>query len=336
MARLLTVLLNYKTADMTLRAAEAATRAMDGIEGEITVVDNDSADGSFEMLRDAIAAAPWAQGRVIRVLQSGRNGGFGAGNNVGIRAGLSDGTKPDLVFILNSDAFPEPDALHRLIGYLDAHPEAGFAGSHIYGDDGHPHVSAFRFPNVLGEIEDAARTGPITRLLRNRTIPLPVPEQSCRVDWLAGAAMMMRQSVLDEIGLFDEAFFLYYEETDLSLRAARAGHQTHYVRDSRVMHIGGVSTGMKKWRRLPTYWLDSRWHYYTKNHGRAYALLATAGRLAGWSVWQLRRALQRKPDPDPDHFMRDLLAHHTRALFRPLPRPAQRAPRLPGNPVEVE
>lgn len=335
MDRLLTVVLNYKTADMTLRAAEAAAIAMRGMDGEITIVDNDSQDGSFETMSEQVAQADWAQERTVRVLQAGHNGGFGAGNNVGIRSGFSDGSKPDFVFILNSDAFPESDALQKLKTYLDTHPKAGFAGSFISGDDGHPHVSAFRFPNALGEMEDAARTGPITRLFRNRTIPMPVPEKSGRVDWLAGAAMMMRQSVLDEIGLFDETFFLYFEETDLSLRAARAGYETHYVVESRVMHIGGVSTGMKKWDRLPTYWLDSRWHYYTKNHGRAYALIATTSRMIGWSIWQLRRLLQRRPDVDPKHFMRDLLAHHTKALFQPLPPKRQTHAGL-TNIVEVE
>lgn len=336
MTRILTVLLNYKTAEMTLRAAEAAAQAMQGLNGEITVVDNDSGDGSYEMLRDAIASASWARALPIRVLQSGRNGGFGAGNNVGIRAGLSDGTKPDYVFILNSDAFPKHDAIRILRDYLEATPKAGFAGSYIVGDDGHPHVSAFRFPSALSELENAARTGPITRLLRNHTIHFGVPEATQKVDWLAGAAMMMRQSVLDQIGLFDETFFLYFEETDLSLRAARAGFETHYVRESEVTHIGGVSTGMKGWRRLPGYWLDSRWHYYTKNHGRAYAVLTLVTRWLGWSLWQTRRVLQRKPDSDPDHYMRDLLAHHLRALFRPLPRPSLRPQDPPAVPLKAE
>ena len=334
--RILTVILNYRTADMTLRAAQAACRAMQGLSGEITVVDNASGDGSYERLRDGIAGADWARGQTIRVLQSGRNGGFGAGNNVGIRAGLSDGQRPDYVFILNSDAFPDADAIRVLRDYLNTHPRAGFAGSYIQGDTGEPHVSAFRFPNILGEFENAARTGPVTRLLKNHIIHFGVPEATQRVDWLAGAAMMMRQDVLDDIGLFDETFFLYFEETDLSLRAKRAGYETHYVRDSRVIHIGGVSTGMKAWKRLPGYWLDSRWHYYTKNHGRAFALAATAARGLGWLLWQTRRSLARRPDDLPKNYMRDLLAHHTRALFRPLPRPRAKLPDTTRVNVEVE
>lgn len=320
MPRLLVVSLNYRTADMTLRSVQAALRAMAGLEAELVIVDNDSGDGSFETIRDTLARADWAQGKSIRVIQSGVNGGFGAGNNVGIRAGLSDGSAPDYVYILNSDAFPAPDAVHRLLAHLEAHPEAGFAGSYIHGEDGAPHVTAFRFPSVWSELEGAARFGPISRLLRRKTVPLGVPQATRRVDWLAGASMLMRQSVLDEIGLFDETFFLYFEETDLCLRAARAGHQTHYVRDSHVAHIGSVSTGMKRWARIPGFWLDSRWHYFAKNHGRAYAAAATGMHVLGGVLWRLRRAIQRKEPADPPHFLRDLLIHDLEALTGRAPR----------------
>ena len=81
----LTVILNWRTADMTLKAAEAAVVAMEGIKGEILIVDNDSQDGSFEAMSAAIESKDWPR---VTVLQSGRNGGYGAGNNFGIRAGF--------------------------------------------------------------------------------------------------------------------------------------------------------------------------------------------------------------------------------------------------------
>ena len=91
-----TVILNYKTPDMTLKSAEAALREMEGIEGGITIVDNDSRDGSFETLSKEVAARGWDEDDRVSVIQSGRNGGFGAGNNVGIRAGLPGGVVPRL------------------------------------------------------------------------------------------------------------------------------------------------------------------------------------------------------------------------------------------------
>ncbi|NDV98277.1 glycosyltransferase family 2 protein [Salipiger sp. PrR002] len=315
----LIVSLNYRTPQMTLRSVRAALRAMAGLRAELVIVDNDSADGSYEVMKQALDTETWAQGAPLRLIRSERNGGFGAGNNIGIRAGLTDGSRPDYVYLLNSDAFPAPEAIRALLAHLEAHPEAGFAGSYIHGEDGAAHMTAFRFPSIASEFEGAIRFGPVSRLLRRKAVPMPVPAGTQAAEWLAGASIMMRQSVLDQIGLFDEAFFLYFEETELCLRAARAGHATHYVRGSEVMHIGSVSTGMKRWSRIPGFWLDSRWHYFSKTRGRGYAAAATLAHLAGGLMWRLRRVLQRKPRVDPPHFLRDLAWHDLKALVRPGP-----------------
>ncbi len=315
-ATVLTVILNWRSAEMTLDATAAALRAMEGIAGAITIVDNDSGDGSEERLRAEVAARGWDR---VRVIQSGWNGGYGAGNNVGIRAGLPDGSAPDYVYTLNSDAFPAADAVRLLRDHLEAHPEVGFAGSYIHGTDGGPHTTCFRFPSVWSELEGAARTGPISRVLRRHVVPLEIPgEGVMRVDWLAGASLMMRRSVLDRIGLFDEGFFLYFEETDLLRRGALAGAPTDYVRASEVAHVGSASTGMKDWTRIPGFWLDSRWRYFAKNHGRAGALAATLAQVAGGTIWRLRRAVSGGELCDPDRFLRDLIAHDARAFARGL------------------
>ena len=319
MPHLLTVILNWRTPDMTLRSVAAALTALQGIEGALVVVDNDSGDGSFETLTATVAANDWDKGpQSVRVLQSGHNGGFGAGNNFGIRAGLPDGSKPDYVYILNSDAFPAPNAIRALMDHLEAHPDTGFAGSYIHGTDGEAHRTAFRFPSILGEFEQNIRFGPVSKLLKRQIVAQPLPSVTTRVDWLAGASMMMRQKVLDQIGLFDETFFLYFEETDLCRRAAMAGWPTDYVVESRVAHIGSVSTGMKTWGRIPRFWLDSRLHYYVKNHGAAYAFVATLATLAGGILWRARLLIQRKDRGDPPRYLRDMVAHGLGAMIKPI------------------
>jgi len=211
MKTLLTVILNWRTPDMTLRSADAALREMQGIPGALTIVDNDSGDGSFEELSVAVAARGRDQLETpVRVIQSGRNGGFGAGNNVGIRAGLPagfpGGARPDYVYILNSDAFPDAGAIRALYDHLNANPITGFVGSYIHGDDAAPHRTAFRFPSIFGEFEASIRFGPVSRLLSRHIVAQPIPDATGRVDWLAGASLMMRQDVLDVVGLFDEKF----------------------------------------------------------------------------------------------------------------------------------
>ncbi|MFV2051355.1 glycosyltransferase family 2 protein [Aliiroseovarius sp. YM-037] len=312
----LTIILNYKTAPMTCRAAEAAVKAMNGIAGEIVIVDNDSGDGSFDEMTAFVADNGWTKDNRVRVLQSGRNGGFGAGNNVGIRAGLSNGQSPDYVYVQNSDAFPAPDAIHLLLDRLEATPAAGFAGSYIHGEEGDAHLTTFRFPSIASEFESAIRFGPVTRLLGKRAVPVPTPAESCEVDWLAGASLMMRQSVLNNIGVFDETFFLYFEETDLCRRAQMAGHKTLFVRESEVAHIGSVSTGMKSWRRVPGYWFDSRLHYFTKNHGALYAAGATLAYFAGGALHRLRCFITRRETGDPPGFLWTMVSHDLSALIR--------------------
>lgn len=312
MSRILTIILNYKTAAMTLRSAKAALREMEGLEGEIVIVDNASGDGSFEAMSSHVADQGWSQ---VRVVQSSCNGGFGAGNNVGLQLGLTDGSAPDFYYVLNSDAFPDEGSISALLTYLESHPKVGFAGSYIHGPDGDPHLTTFRFPSILSELEGAARFGPISRLLASKRVPIDVPDHTREVDWLAGASLMMRRETLEEIGLFDETFFLYFEETDLCRRAKLAGWPTVFVRASEVTHIGSVSTGMKTWARMPQYWFNSRLHYFTKNHGWLYAVVAVKAHVLGGLLWRARRFLQSKPQADPDRFLRDLITHDARHLL---------------------
>ncbi len=314
--KLLTIILNYKTAPMTLRAAEAALRAMDGISGEILIIDNDSQDGSFDILARHVQDMGWNKDNQVRVLQSDHNGGFGAGNNIGIKAGLCDGSVPDFVYILNSDAFPEPGAIQALLDHLRANPDTAFAGSYIMGEDGTSHTTAFRFPSIFSEMEGSIRFGPVSRLLKHHRVPIEPPEHSQPVDWLAGASLMMRQSVLDEIGLFDETFFLYFEETDLCRRAHLAGYKIAYVRESTVTHIGSVSTGMNTWKRVPRYWFDSRLHYFVKNHGSLYAAIATLAHLAGGGLHWLRHVITRKEHGISPYFLRTMARHDLAVLAR--------------------
>ncbi len=316
-ATLLTVILNYQTAAMTLRAAERAMAAMAGIAGEILIVDNDSQDGSFEAMSAHVANKKWDSARPsVRVAQSGKNGGYGAGNNFGIRTGFSSGSTPDFIYILNPDAFPEKQAIRILMNHLETHPETGLAGSYIYGEDGETHLTTFRFPSIASEFEGAIQFGPISRLFKSRCVRIETPDQTQTVDWLAGASLMVRRSIFDKIGYFDEKFFLYFEETDLCRRATQAGWRTEFVPDSRVEHIGSVSTGMNTWHHVPNYWFDSRLHYFVKNHGAIYATIATFTHLTGGFIHWTRCRITGKRYGMTNGFLTALAAHDSKALLR--------------------
>ncbi|CAM3211608.1 glycosyltransferase family 2 protein [Paracoccus nototheniae] len=308
------IILNWRSADMTLRAGACAVTAMQGIAGTVTLIDNASGDGSFETMSQHAARQGWTDGGRLRVLQSGRNGGFGAGNNAAMGVALPEPT--EFVLVVNSDAFLDPDTVARMRDYLQSHPQVGLLGCRVVGEDGHHHATHFRFPGAASELEDSARTGPLSRLLARHIVARPMPETAGPVDWVAGAALMIRSAVLDRIGGFDEAFFLYYEETDLCLRAAQAGWPTHYLPEARVVHIGSVSTGMQDWSLPPDYWFASREHYYRRNHGRAYAMVAVAAHVAGLGIRRLR-GLMGRADPDFPKGQAGALIRHALAPSRP-------------------
>ena len=314
--KVLTVILNYRTAELAVEAAEGALREMAGLAGEIVIVDNASPDGSFEYLQAASAERGWAEGGRIHVVSAGRNGGFGAGNNFAIRAGLSTGDKPDYVYLLNPDAVPEPGAIRALVDHFETHPRIGVLGSLILTPDGNPAYGAFRFPTIVREFEDAARTAVFSRVLERGRETSPIALEPREVDWVSGSSMMFRRAMLDEVGLFDERFFLYFEETDLCLRCKRAGWEIWSLPASRVVHIGGASTGNYSWERMPSYWFDSRWYYFRKNYGLAYTVAVTLSLLAGEVAWQARRLVNPKAERyrNTHRFGRDLLRHHARAL----------------------
>lgn len=308
--KLLCVVLNYRTAEMTMEAIESARVALrDVADHRIDVVDNDSGDGSYEKLCAAARERGWDD---VQIMASGHNGGFGAGNNFAVRKALESNDPPEFVYLLNSDAFPAPDAVRILLDFLGDHPDVGIAGSYIHGTDGEPHLTAFRFPSVASEALSGFRLGVLGRLLGDSEIQIrPMPTQTREVDWLAGASMMIRRPVLEEVGLFDETFFLYFEETDLCRRAKLKGWSTWYVVESRVAHVGSASTGSQRYDRpMPRYWFDSRRHYFLKNHGTAYTWAANVVHTVGMTTLRLRSAVQRKTHQIHANYLRDFARYN--------------------------
>ena len=305
----LAVIVNYRTADLTLRSVRAALAALEPFPGSrVWLVENGSGDGSALLFREASVREGW--GERVRLIESPENLGFAGGVNLAVRPALESGVAPRYVYLLNSDARPEPDAITVLVRFLDAHPEAGIAGSYIYGIDGETHHTAFRFPGVASQLEEALGIGVVTRLLDRFVVSKPVPAEATRVDWLAGASMLIRREVFERVGLLDEGYFIYFEETDFCRRAARTGFATWYLPASRVEHVGAASTGWKDFTKpRASYWFEGRRHYFSKNYGRAYLWAANLAWLLGWLVGEPRRRLLGRRGPFPVHFVRDFVRY---------------------------
>lgn len=313
--RILVVVVNYRTAVLASRCVRALAAERTALPGlRATVVDNGSGDGSEGHLAAALREDGLDAWVTLMALE--RNLGFAGGNNRAIAPALRAPDPPAYVVLLNPDAEVRPGALRRLVAFMEAHPEAGIAGSRIEHEDGTPQHSAFRFPNWLGEFARATQTGPVERALARFVVtPERVPDDAGPADWVSGACMIVRRSVFERVGLLDEGYFLYFEETDFCGAAARAGFRCYYVPESRVVHHLAQSTRLNYHRegRRPGYWFESRRRYFVKNRGRAYAIASDLAWLLGHGVARLRRALERRPGNDPPHLLSDFVRHS--ALF---------------------
>src|SRR5437667_4349667 len=170
---LATISVDFRTADLTVQVVEALLPEIEGIDGEVYIVDNDSGDGSFERLTEAVESRQWS-GRVS-VVRSEHNGGFGYGINVGVRRALQSPRPPRYFHLLNSVAFLERNAVRELIAALDGAPEVGIVGSNVRAIAGEKRVGAFRFPTLFSEFEGTINFGPVSRLLRRWVLSVPLP-----------------------------------------------------------------------------------------------------------------------------------------------------------------
>lgn len=307
---LLTIIVNYRTPDLTLDCLRSLSPEIVDRPGfHVVVLDAASEDDSVPRLAEGLRHLPFRDRCTLVPLE--RNGGFAYANNVAIRRSIERTEIPRYYFLLNPDTIVRPGAIEALVRFADAHPQAGIVGSRCENLDGSPRSSAFRFHTVLGELESTAQIGLLSRLLGRALPVIPSDASPIRVDWVSGAAMLVRSEVVLTIGGLDEEFFLYYEETDFARRAADAGIECWHVPESRVVHLCGRSTGVtgtqSRGRRRPRYWFESRHRYFTKHHGRPYAAMADAAWLLGTSVQSAARALRRRPSDGPTHLGRDFL-----------------------------
>jgi GT2 family glycosyltransferase len=303
------VLVNYCTRDLTLDCLRSLAGEIAQYPGsQVVVADNASPDGSGAQIAAAITENDW--GEWARVLQLPRNGGFSYGNNGAIRAFLAQASPPRYIWLLNTDTIVRPGALRALVDFLETHADAGASGSRLEHEDGTRQCSAFRFHSVASEFDSSLQLGLVSKILMPWKVAPDLPDEPARFDWLSGASMLVRTKVFHNVGLMDEGYFLYYEETDFCRRARRLGWSCWYVPESRVVHLVGRSTGVtdvakQRARRAP-YWFQSRRRYFIKHHGVLYAALADVALASGTALSTLVNFLRGRASPHPERFLHDL------------------------------
>lgn len=220
---------------------------------EVIVLDNASQDGSADAVRRQFPG--------VRVIAQDFRAGFGANHNTVIRA-----TRGRYVYVLNEDTVSDDWGFARLVSEIDAHPRVAALGPRLVYPDGRQQDSAWRFPTPLVTMLGVPTLGKVgvTQSRGKR------PRQ---VDWVMGAALLLRRQALDVVGLFDESFFIYFEEVDLCLRLHRAGWEVRYFPKVTVVHHESQFSADVPERRINEMW-RGRHRYWRKHHSAVGARLA--------------------------------------------------------------
>ena len=212
------------------------------MEHEIIVVDNASTDGSVE----AAIKLP-----AVRVIEMGRNAGFAAANNVGIRA-----SRGDLLLLLNSDTLVPPGALNRLVARLRATPSAAIAGPRLVDAEGQPELSFGPMISPLNEWRQKHRSPDWIRANTSR---------EHFVDWVSGACLLVYRAEAEAVGLLDDRFFLYTEDVDFCHAVRALGRKVLFTPEAEITHLRGRSRASQPAASNAMY-RRSQVEFYRKHH----------------------------------------------------------------------
>jgi GT2 family glycosyltransferase len=248
------VIVSFNTLKLLQPCLQACLDNLRGISAEIIVVDNGSSDGSVEYIRSTYPQ--------VIVVANPKNLGFAAANNIGFKM-----AKGKYIVILNTDAFLHAGVIPSAIQKMEENDRLGLCGVKLVGRNGEWQPSARLFPSLLNhflQLTGLASTFPRSRFFGRGDRTWSSAYESTETDWVPGAFAIIRRSVLEEIGFFDERFFFYYEEVDLCRRVKKAGYAVWYFSGATVTHLGGASSPSQK---LKLWELRSRFLYFRKHHG---------------------------------------------------------------------
>ncbi len=250
------VIVNWNTRDLLLRCLKSIYETVSQLTFEVWLVDNASADDSVEA---ALKTFP-----KIRTILNERNLGFAAANN---RAFAK--MRGRYAVLINTDARLTPDAIKRLFLFMEKTPDAAMVCGQLLNDDGTKQNSIAPFPTLLSLVSNET----LLRLLfpqkfpsKRRHYAMPLEVDSC-----IGACIMVRKSAMDRVGLLDERYFFFLEETDWAYRMTRAGWKIYFVPGAEIFHAQGKTVGSGLSARILFY--RSRYQFFEKWHKKTYPLV---------------------------------------------------------------
>jgi hypothetical protein len=242
------IIVNYNDAIHLPACLSSLEKALSGLGAEVILVDNQSRDGSPALVRSSF---PW-----VRLIENDRNAGYPRANNIGFRQ-----SRGEYVLFLNTDTVMPEAAPAALLAGIRDRLKAGAVGPALVHEDGSFQVSFGRRVGFLAELRQKLILNPYFRVtLRHSRKPRAV-------GWLSGACLLARRAAIQSAGLFDEAFFFYFEDIDLCRRLSGQGFELVFLPAVRVFHAGGATTSVRPWQSRLEY-RRSQLHYYRKHNSR--------------------------------------------------------------------
>lgn len=227
------VIVNYNVRYFLEQCLRSVAKALEGIEAEVFVVDNNSQDSSVEMVRNLF---PW-----VHLIENTDNPGFSKANNQAIRQ-----AQGEYILLLNPDTVVEEHTFHKSLEFMAQHPDAGGLGIKMIDGKGNYLPESKRgLPTpwvAFNKIFGLSALFPRSKRFARYYLGHLSPDENQEVEVLAGAYMLMPKKVLDKVGLLDEDFFMYGEDIDLSYRITKGGYKNYYLADSTIIHYKGEST----------------------------------------------------------------------------------------------
>jgi O-antigen biosynthesis protein len=227
------IIVNYNVRQFLENALASIVRALEGIEGEVIVVDNASDDGSVEMVREKYPA--------VRVLANSENIGFARANNLAFKE-----ARGEWLLLINPDTVVQEDTLRVMLEFFRSHPETGLAGCKILNPDGSFQLPCRRsFPTpwvAFTKIIGLSAMFPKSRVFGRYNLTYLDPDASYEVDAVSGSFMMVSRTAFEKVGGLDESFFMYGEDLDWCYRIRQAGFSIYYVHETQIVHFKGEST----------------------------------------------------------------------------------------------
>ena len=227
------IIVNYNVKHFLEQCLKSIYKALNGIEAEIIVVDNNSVDGSLNLIREKF--------NEVILVSNNKNSGFSVANNQGIKM-----AKGNNILLLNPDTIVQEDTFIKCLEFLDNHKDAGALGVKMYDGNGRFLPESKRgLPTPIVafyKIFGLAYLFPQSKVFGNYHLGFLSKNKDHKVDILSGAFMMIKKEVLEKVGLLDEAFFMYGEDIDLSYRIKKAGYENYYFSQTNIIHYKGEST----------------------------------------------------------------------------------------------